>query len=87
MITRRTFLGFGKLSLFFLPVLGCLTVENDTDVSWFLSETEAMAVGQSYYQNSFSSLDNNTLLINGWVLKVADAEVCKKKYIEYAQRP
>lgn len=84
MITRRAFVGFATSSLVFLPVLGCLSTEDDIDVSWFLSETEIMAVGQTYYQKAFSSIDESTLLINGWILTAAEAEVCKKKYIERA---
>ena len=84
MISRREFIGFCKLSFVVLPVLACLTEENDTDVTWFLSETEIMLIGKFYAQNSFSSIDNETLLINGWVLTLAESEVCKKKYLAHA---
>ncbi len=77
-------MGVCTLSLVYLPVLGCVSKENDTDVGWFLSQTEVMAVGRSYHQNLFLSLDNDTVLINGWILTLAEAEVCKKIYLESA---
>ncbi len=84
MITRRTFTGLCSLSLVFLPVWGCVTDEDETDVTWFLSETEIMAVGKAYAQKSFSFIDNDTLVAGGWVITLAEAEVCKKKYLKSA---
>lgn len=84
MITRREFISFCQLSLVSLPLLGCLTEEHDTDVTWFLSEREIIGIGKSYSSKVFSPLDDHTVLINGWVITLAEAEICKKKYLERA---
>ncbi|MDN5213170.1 hypothetical protein QQ020_13970 [Fulvivirgaceae bacterium BMA12] len=84
MITRRMFMRSCSLSAVFLPVLACVTEDKETDVTWFLSETEITAIGKAYAQNSFSFIDKDMLVISGWVITLAEAEVCKKKYLESA---
>ena len=84
MITRREFINFCQLSLVLIPVLGCSSQELDTDVTWFLSEQEIMGIGKSYSSKVFSTLDDHSVLLNGWVITLAEAEVCKKKYLERA---
>ena len=84
MVSRRTFLEFCIMTFALFPFTGCIADERITDVSWFLSETEILSVGQSYSKQNYTSLDDTTILINGWVLKVGEAEICKSKYIEHA---
>lgn len=83
MMKRRTFLLFGWSALALLPVLGCNN-SNETNVQWFLSDQEIMRVGKSYHEKSFRALDNDTLVVNGWIITTVEAEVCKETYLSRA---
>lgn len=83
-ISRRAFINFCGFFLVFTPFLGCFAEGKETDVIWFLSEQDIMGIGKSYSSNSFTTIDAEIVLINGWVLTLAEAEICKKKFLESA---
>ncbi len=83
-ISRRAFINFCSFSLVITPFLGCFAERKGTDVSWFLSKQDIMEIGKSYSSNSFTTIDAEIVLINGWILTRTEAEVCKKKFLESA---
>ena len=84
MITRRTFIRIGALSLILSPVIGCTSDTKNPDLSWFLSEQELMRIGKAYATDLFTEIDSQTLLVMGWVLPLAEAECCKQHYLARA---